>query len=120
MYHQNLPREFFFCESCYFEIWLNKEGKKIIEEILNSSKRKCFVCESEKNITRHHIIPIHCGGLDLEENIVHLCDFHHKQLHRFGKDQKDDLSWLKIIKKMKDRNIYKLCSNSNNKKEDTK
>lgn len=32
-------------------------------------------------IIKHHIIPIYCGGLDMEENSTHICDNTHRNVH---------------------------------------
>lgn len=114
----HLPGESLFCKPSSFEIWMEQEGFKIISEIVNSPKDVCYVCKINRGITEHHIIPIHCGGSNLYFNLVSLCDLHHKEVHRHNRDQKTDKEWILLIKKMRDRNIYKGSnSNSNNKEE---
>lgn len=119
MYHEHLPGFPLFCPPSKFEIWMEKEGSKIIELILISPVNECFICKVDKNITTHHIIPIHCGGLDIITNRVRLCDSCHKKVHLFNRDQKTDIEWFKLIINLRNQKVYKAASsnNSNNKEE---
>lgn len=38
-----------------------------------SSNTKCELCGSKRDLQAHHIIPIACGGVDTEENILCVC-----------------------------------------------
>lgn len=120
MYHQHLPGEPLFCKPTSYDLWMQKEGNKIIKKIMSSPANRCFCCSSRRQITSHHIIPKHCGGLDIKNNIVHVCKNCHEEIHFHNHDQKNDLHWLKLIINMRNRNIYKPQSNTNNNKEDKK
>ena len=58
-------------------------GTRVGKELCRRIKRKCYVCKTRKNLEIHHIIPRKIGGMDLEENLVFLCEDHHKELHRY-------------------------------------
>lgn len=114
----HFPGDPLFCNASKFDIWMEQEGYKIILDIVNSPKDICYACHTRRQITEHHIIPIHRGGSNLFYNLVPLCELHHKEAHEHNRDQKTDKEWILLIKKMRDRNIYKGSnSNSNNKEE---
>lgn len=64
-------------------------------------KRKCFICGTRKNLTRHHIKPKSEGGTDDKENILILCKEHHSNLHNPYKRKKT----LKLIKENENNSI---------------
>jgi len=44
--------------------------------------KKCFMCGTTKIITKHHVVPLHVGGIDLKSNIVDMCKTHHDLFHK--------------------------------------
>jgi 5-methylcytosine-specific restriction endonuclease McrA len=80
-----------------FDKWMDDVGSKILINIENSSKFKCYVCESKKRLTEHHVIPLHFGGLDFSWNLVTLCVDCHVKIHH-GRDNKwGDRYWLERL-----------------------
>ena len=45
-------------------------------------QRRCVICGSPYGVQKHHRKPLAEGGADVEENIITLCDAHHKAAHR--------------------------------------
>lgn len=41
----------------------------------------CQICGSTKNVQGHHIIDVQYNGSSNKDNIVTLCDDHHKKVH---------------------------------------
>lgn len=110
MNHEHRLGDPLFVKPSAFDIWMDQEGYKIILDIINSPKNKCYICGSNKKITEHHIIPTHLGGTDLYYNLSALCESCHRELHYHNRDQKTDKAWILIIKNMKEnfeRKVYK-------------
>jgi len=42
---------------------------------------KCTICGTMENIQIHHFVPRSLGGMGITNNLISLCQFHHKQLH---------------------------------------
>ncbi len=40
------------------------------------------MCGTTKIITKHHVVPLHVGGIDLKSNIVDMCKTHHDLFHK--------------------------------------
>lgn len=45
-------------------------------------KDTCTVCGSSENLRIHHVVPLSWGGESTEENVVTLCEKHHRETHR--------------------------------------
>jgi len=41
----------------------------------------CQICGGTLDVRGHHIIDVHFGGSSDKDNIVTLCDDHHKKVH---------------------------------------
>lgn len=41
----------------------------------------CQICGSKDNVQGHHIIDVHFNGAASDENIISLCNQHHKKVH---------------------------------------
>lgn len=44
----------------------------------------CRVCSTAEQITIHHIVPRHAGGVDVVENLVSLCRQHHADIENWN------------------------------------
>ena len=80
---------------------LRKRSFKLIEEkdklypidwpqirvnILRRDKLICQLCRKKERIPHvHHILPIRIGGLSSPENLITLCSFCHRKVHRLYK-----------------------------------
>lgn len=60
---------------------LNQEIQQIMNKKFAQSKN-CFICGTKHRLTKHHVIPVEFGGLDLDENITRLCIDCHREYHK--------------------------------------
>lgn len=58
-----------------------KEFDKNKKSLLSLRKSICYVCESNNDLVRHHVIPLHRGGSNSPKNLVPLCNNCHERLH---------------------------------------
>lgn len=52
--------------------------------IYRGKTSKCELCGSRRDLQVHHIIPISCGGPDVEENMIVVCGGCHGRLTPHG------------------------------------
>jgi len=65
-------------------IWKITGDKKIINGLIfKDESNSCYFC-GNKNIDKHHIVPIKEGGSSRDINILKLCPNHHTIVHRRG------------------------------------
>ena len=55
-------------------------GSGIITKF-DESKNKCYFCDRQDVLDKHHILPKSNGGKNNPENILHLCPSCHRLLH---------------------------------------
>ena len=59
-----------------------KKLKKRLRISGNLNNKKCLFCDSENNLTIHHVIPRSLGGSNEQSNLVLLCAECHRKLHQ--------------------------------------
>jgi 5-methylcytosine-specific restriction endonuclease McrA len=59
----------------------NSAHKKAQKEGKKRDLDTCQVCGSTHKVQGHHIVDVKYGGSSNKENIVTLCDYHHKKVH---------------------------------------
>ncbi len=62
-------------------------------------KSRCIICFRQYDVV-HHIIPRSMGGEDNEENLVTLCQFHHREIHNTGA-----LNWVKRLSDLRKKRL---------------
>ena len=70
-----------------------------LDQIASKFKYRCVIC-SRKYFGLHHIIPRSMGGEDNEENLVTLCQFHHREVHNTGA-----LNWVKRLSDLRKKRL---------------
>jgi len=55
----------------------------LLQEIARQFNNRCLICFRRYNHI-HHIIPKSRGGTDAEDNLVPLCEKHHREIHARG------------------------------------
>lgn len=55
-------------------------NKDLLKRIRHNGYKRCQICGTIPGQT-HHIKPKGSGGNDVSENIVRLCDKHHRETH---------------------------------------
>jgi len=53
-----------------------------IIKVAAKSNNKCAKCGTDKNLCIHHITPLHLGGGNEIDNLILLCGFCHKLVHK--------------------------------------
>jgi hypothetical protein len=59
--------------------------KFVVKSVRITPNSECFVCRGKAEC-RHHIIQLQNGGINLKENIVHLCNKCHSDIHPWLKN----------------------------------
>ena len=68
--------------------WLGRFGR------LEEDYPTCFVCGTDKKLERCHLIPRALGGSDDIDNLVLLCQVHHKQAPNLSISKDIMLKWI--------------------------
>ncbi len=71
----------------------------LIERVVAKLKSRCIICLRWYSGV-HHIIPRSMGGEDNEENLVTLCQFHHREVHNTGA-----LNWVKRLSDLRKKRL---------------
>lgn len=71
---------------------IDKDDKKQL-----TMKPACIYCRSKKSLTYDHIIPVSCGGPDIQSNVVLACSSCNS-----SKGDKDIFEWYFLVQKKKE------------------
>ena len=57
--------------------------RKLRSSVLDRDGHSCKIagCDSRDHLNVHHIMPVKLGGADSPDNLITVCDIHHKGLH---------------------------------------
>lgn len=73
-----------------------------------------------KNTHRHHIIPLHMGGPDTDDNLIEVSIPMHAELHRWlwldGGNIKDKIAWLGLSGQITKEEVIRLAQSEGGKK----
>lgn len=75
------------------------KNPKLLKRIRDNDYNRCQVCGKRPSQT-HHIKTVGSGGDDVSENIIRLCDKHHRETHD-GHHEADYLRAL-AVKRIKE------------------
>lgn len=62
--------------------FVKRPRKKNKENIRGRDGNKCMLCNSDKDLTLHHILPREQGGRSVQDNLINLCKTCHTKLHK--------------------------------------
>ncbi|MBR3880735.1 MAG: HNH endonuclease [Mailhella sp.] len=60
-----------------------KDWEKLRNLVMREDGKRCALCNSEKNLQLHHIIPLFQRGSNIQQNLILLCNRCHKKQHSF-------------------------------------